>query len=268
MKASVALAVSGIQAQRRGREGYRAKASYVDETLFGSHVARQADVVEFDPPWVDKQPERQRPLLWSPAATRWEADADPSKAPVSPTAPRKTNKYRLKCRTPSYCDETLFSTKSGGQDGAIPWMKEDAAKLRPLLWTSPPASRNHSSLPSCQKEKPWRAIHRETPRSRQTEGFEAQKKHSFWKYPVHSDEDDQGILGWTGYHPNSPVYSAFDILQPPETDSRTNRQQNHLLLDASVAFPGSRPHSKGISRSPSARLSRATGSCKPRPPWK
>lgn len=97
MKASVELAASGIQAlqvQRRGRNSYRAKASYVDETLFGSHAEGQSSAVEFDPPWVDKQPRPQRPLLWSPPVTQREADAGPSKSRVLPSTPRKKNKYR------------------------------------------------------------------------------------------------------------------------------------------------------------------------------
>ncbi|XP_048369619.1 RBPJ-interacting and tubulin-associated protein 1 [Sphaerodactylus townsendi] len=282
MKPSVETAVSGIQAlqvQRRSKNTYRAKASYVDETLFGSHAAPQAAVMGFDPPWVNKKPGPQRPLLWSPAATRWEADSGSSKAPGPPSTPRKKNKYRLKSRTPSYCDETLFGAKSGGQNEAIPWMKkEEAARLHSLLWTSPPTSRNHSSLSSCQKEKSPRAIHRETPRSWQTDGFEAQYgEHPFWKIPENnSDEDDRDALGWAGYHPISRTYSASDTFQPPETHPRSNRQQDRDLPDASVAFSGSKPHPKGIVGPPSARLSgplsarlsRATGSCKPRPPWK
>ncbi|XP_060105025.1 RBPJ-interacting and tubulin-associated protein 1 [Heteronotia binoei] len=272
MKASVELAVSGIQAlqvQRRGRNSYRAKASYVDETLFGSHAERQSSVVEFDPPWVDKQPRPQRPLLWSPSASRCESDTGPLRAPVPPSTPRKKN-YRLKSRTPSYCDETLFGTKSGGQDGSVLWMKEDTAKLHPLLWTPPSTSGNHPSLLSCQKEKPLKVIHRETPGSQQTEAFEAQyREHSFWKDSENnSHENNQDVLGWTGYQPIHRVYSASETFQPPKTDSRINRQQDCHLPDASVASPRSRPRSKGVSRSSSARLSRAASSCKPRPPWK
>ncbi|XP_015280820.1 PREDICTED: RBPJ-interacting and tubulin-associated protein 1 [Gekko japonicus] len=273
MKASVELAVSGIQplqVQHRGRNSYRAKASYVDETLFGSHAGRQSSVEEFDPPWVEKQPGPRRPLLWSPAATQWEADAGSSKAPVPPSTPRKKNKYRLKSRTASYCDETLFGTKSGGQDGSVPWMKEDTAKLRTLIWTPPSASRNHPRLPSCQKGEPLRVVHRETPRSQQAGGVETQyREHSFWKHPENnSHENNKDALGWMGYQPVRRVYGASETFQPPETDSRINRQQDRRLPDASVASPGSRPCSKGISRSPSARLSGAIGSCKPRPPWK
>ncbi|XP_054852994.1 RBPJ-interacting and tubulin-associated protein 1 [Eublepharis macularius] len=273
MKTSVDMAVTGIQAlqlHRRGRNSYRAKPSYVDETLFGSHAGHQTMVMQFDPPWVEKEPGSGRPLLWSPAATRWEDNGGPSKAPAPLSTPRKKNKYRLKSRTPSYCDETLFGTKSGGQDGAIPWMKEDAAKLHPLLWTPPTASRNHSNLSSRQKEKPLRAVHREMPRSQETERFEAQDREcSFWKHLENNSEDGKlSALDWAGNWPISRVYSASDTFQPPVTGSRTNRQQVRHLPDASMAPPVSRPCSKGISGSLSGRLSRATGSCKPRPPWK
>lgn len=166
---------------------------------------------------------------------------------------------------PSYCDETLFGTKSGGQEGSTPWMKEDVAKLCPLLWTPPSASRNHPILPSCRKEKPPRAVPRETPRSQQTDGLEAHyREHSFWKRPENnSHEDNQDVFGWPGpgYRPGSRVYCASETFQPPKTDSDIIRQQDHHL-------PVSRPCSKGTSRSTSVRLSRATGSCKPRPPWK
>ncbi|XP_077164704.1 RBPJ-interacting and tubulin-associated protein 1 [Paroedura picta] len=274
MKASVELAVSGIQAlqvQRRGRKSYRAKASFVDETLFGSHAGRPSPDVAFDPPWGGEQPRLQRPLLWSPAATQWEADTGSSKPPVPPNTPRKKNMYRLKSRTPSYCDETLFGTKPGGWDGSVSWTRcEDPAKLHSLLWTPPSTSRKHPRLPSCQKEKPLRVVHRETPGTQETEGFEAQyREQSFWKHPENnSHEDNQDVSGWAGYQPVSQVYSASETFRPPGSDSRKSKQQDRHLAGAYVASPGSRPCSKGVSRSPSAKSSRATGSCKPRPPWK
>lgn len=99
MKTAVEPSVSGIQpfqVHRKGRGSYRvkAKASYVDELLFGSHTDCQSKITEFDPPWVDKKASPQKPLLWSPEVAPWKLGNKPMQVPVPSGTPRRQTKYR------------------------------------------------------------------------------------------------------------------------------------------------------------------------------
>ncbi|XP_053136345.1 RBPJ-interacting and tubulin-associated protein 1 [Hemicordylus capensis] len=278
MKPSAAeLAASGLQApqlQRGGRAGYRlrAKPSYVDEALFGgSRQAgrRQAAArVAFAPPWAD---EKARPLLPSSEAAQRDGGCLASPAPSAGT-PRKPHKYRLKSHTPSYCDETLFGPKPGGQEWPAPWMEEAVAKLRPLLWTPPSAPRDRPDLSSHPKETLVRAPRREMPSSPGTESFGTQhrEERSSWRRPEgDSDLDKQAVL--LGQPPSQSltrIYSGSDWPQTAPHKLGASRQPG-CSLPAASAKPLSKPWSKGVPVSPSAsRLSKATSLCKPRPPWK
>nr|XP_027779207.1 RBPJ-interacting and tubulin-associated protein 1 [Marmota flaviventris] len=165
MKTPVELAISGMQTlhlQHRCRGGYRvkAKASYVDETLFGSPVSPRPPPPDFDPPWVQKSDSIRGPVTRaSPSQaslSKGSCETTPSRSSTPTLTPKKKNKYRLVRRSPSYCDESLFGSRPAGPE-ASGMAKGDAAKLRALLWTPPATPRGgHSPRP---RETPLRAIH-------------------------------------------------------------------------------------------------------------
>ncbi|XP_012607694.2 RBPJ-interacting and tubulin-associated protein 1 [Microcebus murinus] len=165
MKTPVELALSGMQTLRlqpRCRGGYRvqARASYVDETLFGSPAGTRAPPPDFDPPWVEKANRTggvgTGASQTSGAPGTCETTLSRSSTPT--LTPRKKNKYRLISHTPSYCDESLFGSRPEGASRESPWMaKGDAAKLRALFWT-PPATPRDGHSPRA-RETPLRAVH-------------------------------------------------------------------------------------------------------------
>ncbi|XP_054248548.1 RBPJ-interacting and tubulin-associated protein 1 [Indicator indicator] len=117
----------------RGRGIRRARASFVDESLFGSPAGARPEPPGFSPPWA--------------------AAAGPGRVGFRPRS-----KCRLRSHTPSFCDESLFGAKPAGPAWAAPWLrKEDIAKLHPLLWSPPPAPQP-SPAPRC-RETPLRAVH-------------------------------------------------------------------------------------------------------------
>ncbi|XP_042297449.1 RBPJ-interacting and tubulin-associated protein 1 [Sceloporus undulatus] len=273
MKASTVLGVQALQLRRKTRgSGVKAKASYVDESLFGSSTGRQAAAtVAFDPPWVEKKSSSQRPLLWSPGKLPREVDSSPSQALPSAGTPRKRNKYRLKNHTPSYCDETLFGPKPGEQRWAAPWMtRSDVAKLRPLLLTPPSALGDCLVLSSHPKEIPLKAIHQEKASSQGKERFHAQhrREDSCWK-PRGSCSDmiAQDALGRGRSHSLTRLCSTSDRFQTLVNKPRRGTQQDSPLPVTATGSLG-RPSPQGLSGTLSTRAMRSTNSCKPKPPWK
>lgn len=165
MKTPVELTISGMQTlhrQHRCRGGHqvKAKASYVDETLFGSPAGTQPTLPDFDPPWVEKANKAKGVGTESSRAlgANRSYDTTSSRGSTPTLTPRKKNKYRLISHTPSYCDESLFGSRPKGTSWEAPWMaKGDAAKLHALFWTPPATPRgSHSPRP---RETPLRAIH-------------------------------------------------------------------------------------------------------------
>ncbi|XP_045390733.1 RBPJ-interacting and tubulin-associated protein 1 [Lemur catta] len=165
MKTPTEPAVSGMQTrhlQHCCRGGYRvkARASYVDETLFGSPAGTRAAPPDFDPPWVEKA-NRTRGVGTGASQTsgaQGNHETTLSRGSTPTLTPRKKNKYRLISHTPSYCDESLFGSRPEGANRESPWMaKGDAAKLRALFWT-PPATPRGSHSPH-SRETPLRAVH-------------------------------------------------------------------------------------------------------------
>ncbi|XP_034954397.1 RBPJ-interacting and tubulin-associated protein 1 [Zootoca vivipara] len=273
MKASAELGIQPCQFQRSGRRGYRvtAKASYVDESLFGSPAGRLNARAEFDPPWVCKNASSPRPLLWSPKTTQWEVDTSPSTAAPPTSTPRKGNKYRLKSHTPSYCDETLFGPKPGGREQATPWMmKGEVAKLRPLLLTPPSAVRDQPVLSPRPKDTPLTAFHRETPDTQGKEAFGTWRggESSALGHPENRlDADTRDFLGRAPRQPVIQLYKTSEGSQAYLSKPRTSMEQDHQCSGASPrSLP--RPRSNNLSGLSSARVIKATSSCKPRPPWK
>ncbi|KAJ6659054.1 hypothetical protein lerEdw1_019356 [Lerista edwardsae] len=261
------LAMSGSQAlnlQRRDRSnhGVKAKPSYVDESLFGSQGSRRAVAVEFEPPWVDNKTGPQRPLWWNPEATRCN---NSSSQPATPSnTQRKKTKYRLKNHKPSYCDESLFGSKPGGQAWAASWMtKEDIAKLRPLLLTPPSAPKERWAFYSHPKEAPLRAVHREALNTQGAERFGTRygRELSFRNPPESSLHSDN--RGRARSKSLTRLYSSSDQLQNPRTSWQQDRQ-----FPATTTGSRSRPCSVGTSELPSSRVQKTTSLHKPRPPWK
>nr|XP_020662734.1 RBPJ-interacting and tubulin-associated protein 1 [Pogona vitticeps] len=264
MKTSAGSGSETPQPPRKGRGSRtKAKASYVDESLFGSPAGHRTVGTEFDPPWVDNKARAPKPLLWSP-------ESNSSKTSSLATTPRKRNKYRLKNHTPSYCDETLFGPKPGGQEWAASWTARcEVAKLRPLLWTPPSAPRDPPVLSSHPKEAPLRAVHRDTPRSQGQEGSGARYgEHAFRKQPKScSDGVNQDVSRRLRSQSLTRLDGASDRLPSSAGKPRTSKPKEQLFPASSRGSP-SEHSTKGLSGSLSARMTRAANAGKSRPPWK
>ncbi|NXO00827.1 RITA1 protein, partial [Rhinopomastus cyanomelas] len=85
----------------------RARASFVEESLFGSPAGVRSAPPSFDPPWT-------------------------AKAAAPGSGPRPGGRCRLRSHAPSFCDEALFGARH---------RRLDVARLQPLLWSPPPAPR-------------------------------------------------------------------------------------------------------------------------------
>lgn len=154
------LAMSGMQMLHPSSYRVKARASYVDETLFGSPAGTRPSPPNFDPPWVQNC-SRTRGLgtgQSKASVAKGDCEVTPSRGSTGTLTPRRKNKYRLISHTPSYCDESLFGFQSQGTSGAVSRTAVgDAAKLHALFWTPPATPRGgHSPQP---KETPLRAVH-------------------------------------------------------------------------------------------------------------
>lgn len=95
------LAHRGMQAlhlQHRSPSSYRvkARASYVDETLFGSPTGTRPTPPAFDPPWVQNC-DRSRGVGPGPpkvSLVKRDCESTPSRGSTPNLTPRKRNKYR------------------------------------------------------------------------------------------------------------------------------------------------------------------------------
>ncbi|NXX61746.1 RITA1 protein, partial [Scopus umbretta] len=180
---------------------------------------------------------------------------------------------RLRSRTPSYCDESLFGAKPEGPARAAPRMrKEDVAKLHPLLWSPPPAPRSQPSLSPPSRETPLRAVHPRAPASPAPAGSEASRtgESCIRRRP----ENDLGSEGWGAPAGRSQSLSwpcaSSDGLRPASDKAKTERCKNQspLTAPATPRGPLMRGRSKSVSGPSLAMNSKAVGGCKPRPPWK
>lgn len=154
--------MQALHLQHRNPRSYRvkARASYVDETLFGSPTGTRPTLPDFDPPWVQNC-NRSRGVSPGPpkvSLAKRDCESPSSRGSTPNLTPRKKNKYRLIGHTPSYCDESLFGSRpQGTSKERSRTAVEDAAKLRTLFWTPPATPRgSHSPRP---RETPLRAIH-------------------------------------------------------------------------------------------------------------
>ncbi|XP_078523285.1 RBPJ-interacting and tubulin-associated protein 1 isoform X1 [Lissotriton helveticus] len=267
MKMALDLAVTGMQALRlqgKPRSSYRIKASasYVDETLFGNpSKATRVEVADFEPPWVGKT-NAQRPLLWSPTSVGTGKETGTPKSSSPASTPRKKYRYRVKSRSPSFCDETLFGPKLEDPGWEAPWAKkEDTLKLRPLLWTPPSAPRVQSSRTTRAKPSPLKAIHPETSQP-PPEDFvtEYKGKTDFWKRP----ESDDDSASWS----DGGIQSCSSATAAGRQWHRAPRSSP----DAAPSFRNSRgvtrPRSASFSGLDSNRKAIAAAVASHRPPWK
>ncbi|MBZ3871537.1 RBPJ-interacting and tubulin-associated protein 1 [Sciurus carolinensis] len=267
MKTPVELAISGMQTlhlQHRCRGGYRvkAKASYVDETLFGSPVGTKPPAPDFDPPWVQK-PDRTRGVgtRTSPSQaslSKGSCETTPSRGSTPTLTPKKKNKYRLVSRSPSYCDESLFGSRPQGTSWEAAGMaKGDAAKLRALFWT-PPATPRGGPSPR-PRETPLRAIH---PAGPTKSGSQA---------AADACELPAGGAG-TPAPPRRGRSQSLTHLNTPSTGcpARTNGPPAPRPSTSGVTFrsPLVTPRARSVSASVPTTPRQSGATQKPKPPWK
>ncbi|XP_074015957.1 LOW QUALITY PROTEIN: RBPJ-interacting and tubulin-associated protein 1 [Numenius arquata] len=237
--------------RNRGRGPRRARASFVDESLFGSPAGARPPPPGFAPPWA----------------------AGPVPVPGD-SAPRPRSKSRSGSHTPSFCDESLFGAKPRGPAWAAPGMrKEDVAKLHALLWSPPPAARNPPGLSPRTRETPLRALRSPAPTSPAAAALEGGRKGQScpWKRPE-SGSCSEGRGGPSRGRSqslsrlNTPSNGLHLASETPKTERC--KHQSLLTAPATPRGPLMRGRSKSVSGPPLARSSMAVGSCKPRPPWK
>ncbi|XP_023059702.1 RBPJ-interacting and tubulin-associated protein 1 isoform X1 [Piliocolobus tephrosceles] len=269
MKNPVGLAISGMQTlrlQHRCRGGYRVKArpSYVDETLFGSPASTRPTPPDFDPPWVEKA-NRSRDVgkeASKALGAKGSCETTPSRGSTPTLTPRKKNKYRLISHTPSYCDESLFGSRSEGASFGAPRMaKGDAAKLRALFWTPPATPRgSHSPRP---REAPLRAIHPAGPSK--TEPGAAADSQKLSMDGLHSSCPLRRGLSHSLTHLNVPSTG-----HPATSASHTNGPQDLRPSTSGVTFrsPLVTSRARSVSISVPATPRRVGATQKPKPPWK
>ncbi|NXL02099.1 RITA1 protein, partial [Mesembrinibis cayennensis] len=236
----------------RARGVRRARASFVDESLFGSPAGARPAPPAFAPPWA--------------------AAAPPP--PPGGGGPRPRSKCRLRSHTPSFCDESLFGAKPEGPAGAAPWMrKEEVAKLHLLLWSPPPAPRSQPGLAPRARQTPLRAVHPPAPASPSASGSEGgpEGKSCVWKRPEGDvGSESQGAAGRGRSQSLSRLKASSDGLCRASNNAKTERckTQSPPTAPATPRGPLMRGRSKSMSGPSVATSSKAVGGCKPRPPWK
>ncbi|CAH6778843.1 Rita1 [Phodopus roborovskii] len=258
--------MQALHLQHRSPRSYRvkARASYVDETLFGSPSGTRPTPPDFDPPWVQNSngtrgvgPEPPKVSL-----VKRDCESTPSRGSTPNLTPRKKNKYRLIGHTPSYCDESLFGsrTQDPSKEGSRTAMG-DAAKLRTLFWTPPPTPRDGHSPRS--RETPLRAIHPDGPSrtepsmtsgSQKTSQEGLNAPHSLGRRRSHSlTHLSVPSMG----HPAASVPQTNGPWSPRSSTSRMT-----------VQSPLVTPKARSGSVSGSAAPQRGAAPPKPKPPWK
>ncbi|XP_066116621.1 RBPJ-interacting and tubulin-associated protein 1 [Saccopteryx bilineata] len=268
MNTPVELATSGMQTLRRqhrcrGGHPVKARASYVDETLFGSPADTRPTPPDFDPPWVEKASRTKgagTDASWASGANG-SCETTSSRVSTPTLTPRKKNKYRLISHTPSYCDESLFGSRPEGASWEAPGMaKGHAVKLHTLFWTPPATPRGHSPLP---RETPLRAIHPAGPSK-----MEPRVRPDSWKLSldrVDSPRPPRRERSHSLTHLDVPSAG-----RPPTSGPHTSGPREPRPSSSGVTFrsPLVTPRAHSVSVSVPATPQRAGGAQKPRPPWK
>lgn len=264
MKTPMDLASSGMQTLHPSSYRVKARASYVDETLFGSPAGTRPSPPNFDPPWVQNC-KKTRGLIMGPSkasVTKGHCEATPSRGSTPTLTPRKKNKYRLISHTPSYCDESLFGFRSQDTSREVSRaVVEDAAKFRALFWTPPATPRGgHSPRP---RETPLRAVH--PARLSRTEP----------RVVASSRKLAQDGLDEPRPPGQGPFYSLTHLSLPSTGHPATSATRTNKSLDprpstagVTVQSPLVTPRARSGSVSGPAAPQRGTGLPKPKPPWK
>ncbi|XP_004635996.2 RBPJ-interacting and tubulin-associated protein 1 [Octodon degus] len=264
MEIPVKQAIRGTQAQHlqlrsRSRGGCRvkARASYVDETLFGSAAGTRPLLPDFDPPWVQKTSRARavgsKALQSSPG--KGSCEATPSGGSTPTLMPRKKNRYRLIAHTPSYCDESLFGCRPEDTSWeASRLAKGDASKLHSLFWT-PPATPRSSDSPS-PREAPLGAVHPGDPSRTQPQGAAGSPRLSLFS------SDALRPLRQERSH-------SLTCLSVPSAP-HTKGTQDPRPSPAGVTFrtPLVTPRARSISASVPATSRRGRATQNPKPPWR
>ncbi|NXF88322.1 RITA1 protein, partial [Eubucco bourcierii] len=231
---------------RSGRGGRRARASFVDESLFGSPAGARPQPPAFPPPWATA--------------------AGPGDGGGG-GGPRPRSKCRLRSHTPSFCDESLFGAKRAGPARAAPWLsKEDVAKLHPLLWSPPPAPRPRPA-PRC-RDAPLRAVHPPAPVAPAPAGSPASREDSscLWKRPD-SCSGGRDAPGRGRSQSLSRLNAPSGGLCLTSDCPKTEMCKTQRPLTAPATPQGALI--RGRSRSTSRPLGGSNSAVsKPRPPWK
>ncbi|NXM69368.1 RITA1 protein, partial [Serilophus lunatus] len=241
----------------RGRR--RARASFVDESLFGSPAGARPAPPAFAPPWAAPA---------APASPRPRSHCRGAAARGAPPRPLSRS------HAPSFCDESLFGAKPQGPAWTTPWMrKEDIAKLHMLLWSPPPAPRNQPGLSPCSRGAPLRAVHPPASAPPGTAGSEPAHtgKSCGWKCPQSGACSESRAARGTGRSQSiSRLSTPLDRLHLASDNLGTERWNNQSAPTTPAAPRGSlmRGQSQSVSGAPVVRNAKAGGCCKPRPPWK
>ncbi|EHA97658.1 hypothetical protein GW7_10154 [Heterocephalus glaber] len=269
MKAPVQQSARGMQAlhpQHRCRVGCRvkARASYVDETLFGSPVGTRPSVPGFDPPWVQKTNGTRavgtRAIQSSPG--KGSCETTPSGGSTPALTPGKKNRYRLINHTPSYCDESLFGSQPKGTSWEASRMaKGDTAKLHTLFWTPPATPRGRDS--PRPREIPLRAVH--------------PSGSSMTRPQVAADSQGLSLDGPEVPRPlrrershSLTCLSVPSAGHPASSAPHTNGPQDPRPPPAGMTFrsPLVNPRAPSVSASVPATPRRGRGPQNPKPPWR
>ncbi|EGW13864.1 RBPJ-interacting and tubulin-associated protein 1 [Cricetulus griseus] len=242
----------------------KARASYVDETLFGSPTGTRPTPPDFDPPWV-RNCNRSRGVGPGPpkvSPVKRDCESTPSRGSIPNLTPRKKNKYRLIGHTPSFCDESLFGSRPQGlsKEGSRTAVG-DAAKLWTLFWTPPATPRGgHSPHP---RETPLRAIHPVGPtRTEPSMTRGSQKTPQEGLDAPHSLEQRRSH---SVTHLSVPSMGHLDA-SVPQTNGPWSPRPSTSRMTVQSPLVTSKAQSGSVSGP--AALQRGTGPLKPKPPWK
>lgn len=239
----------------------KARASYVDETLFGSPAGTRPTLPDFDPPWVQRTRGvgRGRPSKAS-LAQGDSCESTLSRRSTLTLTPRRMNKYRLISHTPSYCDESLFGFRQEGANSEVsPMATGDAAKLQALFWTPPATPRGGHS--PCPKETPLRAVHPAQPSQTEPRVTASSRKLSENGFDAASPLRRGRSNSLT--HLNVPSNSPHLASCVPHT-----RGPQHPRPGVTFQSPRATPRAHSGSRSVSSVPQRGGVPPKPKPPWK
>ncbi|KAM6165802.1 RBPJ-interacting and tubulin-associated protein 1 [Erethizon dorsatum] len=269
MKIPVEQAIRGMQAlhlqhRYRGSCRVKARASYVDETLFGSPAGTRPTLPDFDPPWVQKTNRIRgvgsRALQSLPG--KGSCETTPSEGSIPTLTPRKKNRYRLIGHTPSYCDESLFGCRPEGTSfEASRLAKGDASKLHSLFWT-PPATPRGSDSPR-PREAPLRAVHPAGPSMTRPQGAAGSPGLS-----LHSSDAPRPLRRECSH--SLTCLNVPSAGHPVTSAPHTNGPQDLRPSPAGVTFqsPLVTPRACSISASVPATPRRGGVSQNPKPPWR